>query len=254
MMPSISVVIPCYNEEAVIERSYRRVKQALARQAGDHEILIANDGSTDHSADILLALAAQDPSFVFINYQPNRGMGHACRKMYDRASRDIVMQMDADLAMDPEETIPAFLRELEEVACVVGSRYKGIEADYPLRRRAASHGYYLVNRLLFDFKLRDTQSGFFGIRRPVLQSLPLRSDGFEIHVEMFAQLEMRGHAVREIPIRFIHQTESGEVSVLKAAPRMLFGSLRIWRSLRRLPPGASSGRHVNAGSPGSGRR
>jgi dolichol-phosphate mannosyltransferase len=233
-MPDISVVIPCYNEEAVIERSYRRVKAALSRQAGQHEILIANDGSRDHSADILAALASQDPSLVFINYQPNRGMGHACRKMYERASKDVVVQMDADLAMDPEETIPAFTRELEHVDCVVGSRYVGIKADYPLRRRIASHGYYALNKLLFDFSLRDTQSGFFGIRRPVLHSLPMHSDGFEIHVEMFALLEKRGHSIREIPIRFIHQTESGEVSVFKSAPKMLRGSLRIWQSLRQV--------------------
>jgi len=231
-MPGISVVIPCYNEEAVIERSYRRVKEALARQPGEHEILIANDGSRDRSADILLGLAGQDPSLVFINYQPNRGMGHACRKMYERASKDVVIQMDADLAMDPGETIPAFVRELEKVDCVVGSRYVGIKADYPWRRRIASHGYYALNKLLFDFSLRDTQSGFFGIRRPVLQALPMFSDGFEIHVEMFALLEKRGHSIREIPIRFVHQTESGEVSVFKSAPRMLAGSLRIWRSVR----------------------
>jgi len=237
-MPDISVVIPCYNEEAVIERSYRRVKAALDRQPGKHEILIANDGSKDRSAEILLSLASQDPSLVFISYQPNRGMGHACRKMYERASRDIVIQMDADLAMDPVDTIPAFARELCAVDCVVGSRYVGIKADYPWRRRIASHGYYAINKFLFDFSLRDTQSGFFGIRRQILQSLPMHSDGFEIHVEMFALLEKRGHSIREIPIRFVHQTESGEVSVFKSAPKMLMGSLRIWKSLRQARPGA----------------
>lgn len=233
-MPDISVVIPCYNEEAVIERSYRRVKAALSRQPGEHEVLIANDGSKDRSAVILSSLATQDPSFIFIDYQPNRGMGHACRKMYERASKDLVIQMDADLAMDPDDTIPAFVRALEQVDCVVGSRYVGIKADYPLRRRIASHGYYALNKLLFDFALRDTQSGFFGIRRPVLQSLPMCSDGFEIHVEMFALLEKKGYSIREIPIRFVHQTESGEVSVFKAAPKMLRGSLRIWQSMRQV--------------------
>jgi len=232
-MTDISVVIPCYNEELVIERSFRRVKDALQGQPGSHEILIANDGSTDRSAEILARLASTDGSLVFIDYRPNRGMGHACRKMYARASKDIVIQMDADLAVDPSESIPLFVRELQEVDCAVGSRYLGVKADYPLRRRVASRGYYLLNRALFDFKLKDTQSGFFGIRREVLQGLDLRADGFEIHVEMFAQLERRGRSVREVPVRFVHQTESGEVSVFKAAPRMFFGSLQIWRNLER---------------------
>ncbi len=232
MPQSVSVVIPCYNEEAVIERSFSRVREVLHRTCTDYEIIIANDGSTDDSVSILRRLAAQDSHLVLIDYQPNRGMGHACRKMYRSASKELVIEMDADLAMDPAETIPAFLRELREVDCVVASRYLGVKADYPLRRRIASRVYYWINRMLFDFSLSDTQSGFFGIRRQVLQSLELSSDGFEIHVEMFARLERSGYSIREVPVRFVHQTESGEVSVLRAAPRMFFGSLRIWRNLR----------------------
>ncbi len=232
MSLSVSVVIPCYNEEPVIERSYQRVKEVLERIRADYEIIIANDGSTDNSASILRSMAARDPKLVLVDYAPNRGMGHACRKMYGLASKEAVIEMDADLAMDPTDTIPAFLRALEEVDCAVASRYLGVKADYPLRRRIASRVYYWINRALFNFSLKDTQSGFFGIRRKVLQSLELFSDGFEIHVEMFARLDRSGFTIREIPMRFVHQTESGEVSVLHAAPRMLMGSLRIWRSLR----------------------
>lgn len=232
MTPSIAVVIPCYNEEPIIERSYRRVKEVLEQECGDYEILIANDGSTDRSAVVLSKLAAGDSKLVFIDYRPNRGMGYACRQMYARASKDLVIQMDADLAMDPADTVPAFKRELATADCVVGSRYLGVKADYPLRRRIASRGYYLLNQVLFRMPLKDTQSGFFGIKRDKLQALDLQSDGFEIHVEMFAQLVRAGCTLREIPIRFVHQTESGEVSVLRSAPKMLFGSLRIWRSLR----------------------
>ncbi len=232
MAASISVVIPCYNEDRIIDRSYRRVKQVLEEVSPDYEIVVANDGSTDRSGQILAGIAAEDPRFVFIDYRPNRGMGYACRQMYGRASKDLVIQMDADLAMDPKETVPAFVQELAAVDCVVGSRYLGIEADYPLRRRIASRGYYLLNRILFDFALKDTQSGFFGIRREVLQDLELHSDGFEIHVEMFAQLGRRGASVKEIPVRFVHQTESGEVSVFRSAPKMLAGSLRIRRRLK----------------------
>lgn len=233
MPESVSVVIPCYNEEPVIERSYRRVKEVLAMGPQDHEIIIANDGSTDGSENILRRLASQDSRLVLISYQPNRGMGYACRQMYGRASKDLVIQMDADLAMDPKETVPAFLRELSTADCIVASRYLGVKADYPLRRRIASRGYYLLNRALFGLSLKDTQSGFFGIRRATLQSLDLRSDGFEIHVEMFAQLERDGRSIKEIPIRFVHQTESGEVSVFRSAPKMLFGSLRIRRALKK---------------------
>jgi dolichol-phosphate mannosyltransferase len=231
-MQSISVVIPCYNEELIIERSFQRVREVLERECEDYEILIANDGSTDRSGEILRQIAAVNLRLVCIEYGRNRGMGFACLQMYARASKDLVIQMDADLAMDPQDTIPAFIRELSRVQCVVGSRYVGVRADYPLRRRIASRAYYILNRALFSIPLKDTQSGFFGIHRTLLQSLALESEGFEIHVEMFAKLARMGCTVKEIPVRFVHQTESGEVSVLRAAPRMLAGSLRIWRSLR----------------------
>jgi glycosyltransferase involved in cell wall biosynthesis len=230
MMTSVTVVIPCYNEEKIIERSYRRVHEVLARECEDYEIIIANDGSVDRSAQILQSI--KDPRLVVISYQPNRGMGYACRQMYGRASKEVVIQMDADLAMDPADTIPFFVSELSHVDCVAGSRYLGVKADYPLRRRVASRGYFLINRALFGLPLKDTQAGFFGIRRSVLQSLDQSADGFEIHVEMFAKLARGGYSIKEVPVRFIHQTESGEVSVLRAAPRMLLGSLRIWRGLK----------------------
>lgn len=232
MTQSLSVVIPCYNEERIIERSYARVKQVLERECPDYEIIIANDGSTDASLQILERISASDTRLIFIDYRPNRGMGYACRQMYRKACKDAVIQMDADLAMDPADTVPSFLSELSAADCVVGSRYLGVTAEYPLRRRIASRGYYVMNRILFNIPLKDTQSGFFGIRRAVLQGLELNSDGFEIHVEMFVKLMRAGNSLKEIPLRFVHQTESGEVSVLRAAPRMIAGTFRIWRKLR----------------------
>ena len=139
----------------------------------------------------------------------------------------------ADLAMDPEDTVPAFVHELASFDCVVASRYSGIKADYPLRRRIASRGYQMLTLALFGLPLKDTQSGFLGVRKQALQALHLTADGFEIHVEMYAKLLRAGFSIKEIPIRFVHQTESGEVSVFKAAPRMLVGSLRIRYALAK---------------------
>lgn len=230
-------MIPCYNEEAVIASTYERVRRVLDQLGGNHEILIADDGSSDQSPAILEQIARRDPHFVLIAYSPNRGMGYACRQMYQRASGDFVVEMDADLAMDPADTIPLFAEHLHHHDCVVGSRYKGIEPDYPLRRRIASRGYYLINQVLFALPLKDTQSGFFGIRRDVLANLDLRSDGFELPVEMFAQLARRKHSILEVPVRFVHQTASGEVSVVRAAPKMFFNTLKIYGRLRRIPRG-----------------
>lgn len=226
-------MVPCYNEAAIIGRSYERIKEILVRRNDPHEIIVANDGSTDDSRPILKQIEEKDPDFVLIDYSPNRGMGYACRQMFERARGDVLVEMDADLSMDPADTIPLFTRHLAQYDCVVGSRYKGIAADYPLRRRVASRGYYLLNQLLFSLPLRDTQSGFFGIRRALLSSLNLQCEGFELHVELFAQMVLKGYSILEVPVRFVHQTESGEVSVLRAAPKMFFNTLKLYQRLKR---------------------
>ena len=230
---AVSVVIPCYDEEAVIERTVIRVAAALAAVTDRYEIVVGDDGSTDDSPRILAELAANRSDLDVVSCR-HVGMGHVCRQMYARVRGAAVIQMDADLAMDPAESIPQILAALEHADCVSASRFSGIEADYPWRRRVASRAFRLFSRALLDLPVDDTQSGSFGIDRDVLQSLPLQADGFEIHVEMFAQLGWRGCTVVEIPVRFVHQTESGEVSVLRSGPKMVMGTFRIWRTLRRL--------------------
>jgi len=136
--------------------------------------------------------------------------------------------------MDPLEICRRFLAELAACDIVIASRYLGERADYPLRRRLPSRIYGAIFRTLFGITIRDAMSGFFGFRRAILERLPpLESEGFEVYVELFVAASRRGLRVVEIPVKFRHQTESGEVSVLSHAPRQLLNTLRIWWKIRR---------------------
>jgi hypothetical protein len=85
-------------------------------------------------------------------------------------------------------------------------------------------------------------SGFFGFRRALLAALPpLETDGFELYLELFAQAHRRGFTLLELPVRFVHQTASGEVSVLTTGPRQLKNTLRVWRRLRAEAAGPRDG-------------
>ncbi len=92
----ISVCIPMYNENKVIAQSATTLSQYMASHFDDYEIIFCSDGSTDGCADTVRSLAL--PCVKVIEYQPNRGKGHAVRTAMLEATGDIRMFPDADLA------------------------------------------------------------------------------------------------------------------------------------------------------------
>lgn len=231
--PRLSVCIPCYNEAAIIDETAAKLTAILPQLTPSFEIVFCNDGSGDATAERLAALAVADPRIVAAGYVTNRGAGYAFRTAAAQARGEVIVHMDADLAMDPREVVPAVLQGLAQADIVLCSRYKGVSADYPLYRRLPSQAYRLVYRALLGLPIEDAMSGFFGFRRTLLDELPpLTMDGFEVYLELFALAHRRGFRISEVPVRFVHQTESGEVSVWRQGPRQLANTLRVWRLLQ----------------------
>lgn len=229
----LSVVIPCYNEEEVIRDTYSKLRQVLDQVDKPSELIFGNDGSSDATLAILEEIAAADDRVRLTGHYPNRGAGYTYREMYQVARGERVIQMDADLAMPAEEAVPAFLESLAGADIVVGSRYGAETTDYPLLRRVFSRGYIGMIKVLFRLKLSDTQTGCIGFRRSVLDELDLKSDGFEILVEFFAQAQVAGFRIVEVNLPWVHDTSSGETNVWKESVKMLMGTMRVKRGLRR---------------------
>lgn len=228
--PAVSIVIPCYNEAGIIRETCARLVEALDRTERGYEIIFGNDGSTDSTPAILEELAV-DGRIRTTGHYPNRGAGYTYREMYAAALGDIIIQMDADLAMPPEAVLPAFLEALTDADVVAGSRYGSQETEYPLLRRIFSRGYMVLIKGLFRLELSDTQTGFVGFRRQVLDELDLESDGFEILVEFFAQAQAAGFRIVEVDLPWVHDTRSGETNVWKESVRMLRGTVKVRRRL-----------------------
>ena len=129
--PKISITIPCYNEGKIIFNSYKVLTAELKKLNESYEIIFCDDGSTDNTLKVLKDIERQDDMIGLINYQPNRGLGYACRQLYKAASGEIVIRMDADLAVKPGEILHAFIKEIEDADIVIGSRYAGIRPEYP---------------------------------------------------------------------------------------------------------------------------
>lgn len=232
--PHLSVCVPCYNEEAIIEVSYRRIKDTCEAHGDTYEIVFGNDGSADATLKMLEAIAASDPTVRVATHFPNRGAGYTYRELYAAARGEIIIQMDCDLAMPVEVSIPTFMEALGDADLAVGSRYVGIKADYPLKRRIFSRGYTMITRLLFDLSVVDTQTGFMGFYRKILPSLDLSADGFELLVEFIAQANAAGYRVAEVGLPWFHDTTSGETEVWSESVKMLAGTLRVKRRFNRL--------------------
>jgi glycosyltransferase involved in cell wall biosynthesis len=231
-MVGISIVVPCYNEEKIIFNTYKEIKKEIEKiTQKDYEIIFANDGSEDNTERVLKEISRKDGKVKVISWWPNKGPGYASRQLYKNVSGDIVIQMDADLSVGPT-IFKKFIKELGNADMIIASRYEGIKANYPLYRWLVSRVYYIICEILFNLRIKDLQSGFFAFNGDIIDSIELKSSGFEINVELFAKIKKKGYKIKEIPTKFIHRKE-GEYNILKKGPFQLFETFKIWRELKK---------------------
>jgi glycosyltransferase involved in cell wall biosynthesis len=167
--PRVSVAIPVYNEEAVVSELLRRTLAVLDTiPGGPHEIVLADDGSSDGTLEILETAAREDDRLVVLSFSRNFGHQTALSAALDQASGDVAVLMDADL-QDPPEAIPTLLDAYQQGYDVVYVKRVHRKESWWLRLC-----YYLFYRLLAA--LSSTQlpldSGDFGLMsRRVIQEM-----------------------------------------------------------------------------------
>jgi dolichol-phosphate mannosyltransferase len=144
----ISVIVPCFNEEAVVRQAYERIKVVLDRIEGaECEILFINDGSTDHTVRILEEIAAQDRSVKIISFSRNFGHQPAVSAGICNCTGDVAIIIDADMQDPPElfpEMIDIYKRENCNVVYGVRKKRKGESLS---KRLTAKIFYRLINFL-----------------------------------------------------------------------------------------------------------
>ncbi|MEV7602163.1 glycosyltransferase family 2 protein [Kitasatospora sp. NPDC089797] len=152
----ISVVVPCFNEEAVLPATYRRLTAVMSRLAGcDHELVLVDDGSTDRTWEVLRELAADDPRVHLVRF--SRNFGHQCGLLAGlrAAAGDAVVMIDADL-QDPPEVVPELVEQWRQGWPVVSARRTGREGE-TWSKRGSAYLFYRVLDLLADQPVaRDT--------------------------------------------------------------------------------------------------
>jgi dolichol-phosphate mannosyltransferase len=138
----LSVVIPCFNEEACLEVLHRRVGAAARKSVGDdYEIVLINDGSRDSSWTVMQRLAAGDPHLVAINLSRNHGHQLALTAGLDLCGGDVILVIDADL-QDPPELLGDMLATMRADGADVVYGVRKSRAGETAFKRATAHGFY----------------------------------------------------------------------------------------------------------------
>ncbi|NNM78227.1 glycosyltransferase family 2 protein [Sphingomonas sp. ID1715] len=143
---ALSIVVPCFNEEACLPELHRRLSEAARETVGaSHEIVLVNDGSRDSTWQVMQALAASDPHLVAINLSRNHGHQLALTAGLDLAVGERILIIDADL-QDPPELLPAMMREMDLAgADVVYGVRRSREGETAFKRGTAKLFYRLLS-------------------------------------------------------------------------------------------------------------
>ncbi|MDR1789708.1 MAG: glycosyltransferase family 2 protein [Opitutaceae bacterium] len=166
---SLSVIIPVFNEEAVIAQTHQRLSSVMRSLNRPYELIFVNDGSSDASDPILLSIAASDPNSKILSFSRNFGHQPAITAGLHAASGSAAITIDADL-QDPPELIPAMLdlmaREHADVVFAVRKKRAG---EPKLKLAFAKSFYRLLNRLS-DTPLPVDSGDFRLMNRPVMDA------------------------------------------------------------------------------------
>ena len=203
-MPPLTVVIPCFNEAATIERIVERV---IEHAPAGTELIVVDDGSTDGSAAILREKIAGRARVFF--HERNRGKGAALSTGFAAATGDIVLVQDADLEYDPRDYARLLAPIVEGRADVVfGSRFVGGDAHRVLFfwHSVGNRFLTLVSNMFTNLNLTDMEVCYKAFRREVLQSLDLREDRFGWEPEITARVARRKCRVYEVGVSYSGRT------------------------------------------------
>ena len=199
----VSIVIPIYNEEELLEEVLERVRSLPF----DKQLILLDDHSADQTPQILERQKAEHADTLVFRHEVNQGKGAAIRTGIEHATGDIVIVQDADLEYRPEE-IPAVIQPIVDGRTNVayGSRFLGKIEGMRLPNRVANHILALLVSALYFHRVTDEATAYKAFRRELIQSIPLTCRRFEFCPEVTAKVLRRGERIVEVPVTYTART------------------------------------------------
>lgn len=205
---TLSVVIPCFNEEATLETCVDRVLE-IADDDLRLEVMIVDDCSTDRSVVIAERLAKKHSMIQLRRHEVNRGKGAALRTGFREVTGDFVAVQDADLEYDPKELRRLLVPLISgEADVVLGSRFLSPDAHRVLYfwHSVGNKFITLLSNMFTDLNLTDIETCYKVFRREVIQSIEIEENRFGFEPEIVAKIAHMRLRVFEIGISYYGRT------------------------------------------------
>ncbi len=201
--PSISIILPTYNEKDNIGPLIEQIFQLLGEEA---EVIVVDDDSPDGTSEVVEKLALSQERLRLVRRSSERGLVSALKTGIGRAEADVVAWLDCDLSMPPR-LLRTFLDEIRRGHDMVfGSRFVDGGGVEIMTGSGDSVSAFLLSRLLNRFaqkvlgpEIRDYTSGFVAVRKPVMEEIGLNGDYGEYFIELAHRARRRGCRILEIP-------------------------------------------------------
>lgn len=230
-MTQLSVIIPAYNEEGRLPQTLDSVYTYLHGRGTKFEIIVVDDGSHDHTVDVVESFAQGKEGVRVISYAPNKGKGHAVRVGMLAAEGDLVIFNDADGSSPISEIdkLEASMAKGFDVA--IGSRAKPDESRHVealAYRKYIGNTFNMIVRSLIVPGIHDTQCGFKMFKHNVAQDVfsVAMMNGFAFDVELLYIARLRNYKIDEVPINWSN-VEGSKVNVLVDSPKMFVEVLKV---------------------------
>jgi dolichyl-phosphate beta-glucosyltransferase len=237
-IPELSIVIPAYNEESRIVPTLQQIYDFVGSVLGDFEVIVVDDGSTDRTAELVLAFASDHPRTRLISNDRNRGKGYSVRHGALSAQHKFVLFTDADNStpIQQVEKLAGFVTTRSLVIAsraLAGSRLK---IKQPWYRTLMGRTFRLIVQGMVVPGIQDTQCGFKLAGRDVVDAVfpRMQVEGFAFDVELIARTLRLGFDVHEVAVDWADDPRSS-VSPVRDSARMFRDVVKIWWRLRQQP-------------------
>lgn len=225
----VSAVIPVFNDRESLERAIPESIRMLEGITGSFELIVAEDGSTDGSRELVEEWAGKDPRVRLFHSDERLGRGRALNRAFEHSGGSILCYYDVDLATDMA-CLPRLIEEIRNGAAVsTGSR---LLPESMIKRTAdrefASRSYNFLVRLFLGSRLRDHQCGFKAFSRDKLMVLlpSVNATHWFWDTEVLVRSQKAGYRVTEFPVVW----NTGDKTTVKFKDVFSMGTsiLRLW--------------------------
>jgi hypothetical protein len=232
---TLSVVLPAYNEVNRLEVAVAKISQALKEDEYPYEIIIAEDGSTDGTAEKAEELAQKNCCVKHIHREKRLGRGTALSNAFRQCNGEVFVYMDLDLSTDLKSLKPLIdAIIIEGYDFSTGSRMlPESRVERTLGRSISSKSYNFLVRHMLDSKVKDHQCGFKALRKEAVLSLlnEVEATHWFWDTEILVRAHRHGFKIKEIPVDWT-SGEDTKVNLAKDSWRMFWEVTSLWWKLR----------------------